>query len=126
MFFLAERVWRFAPHIYCGYFFRDRRKVKKGLLIILNMSLKEFFKPTTWKIILFVVFFVVSSFIFTLDSRYGAATYIGAPFPYYTSPAALPDQPSASWNFIYLLLDIIIWYLISALIILGINKLRKH
>jgi hypothetical protein len=101
------------------------------------MKLKEFFKPTTGKIILLIVFFGLSYFFVMQQSSFTEATfyYHGLPFPYYVcTSSVLPTGGSYSCSFrvgldvfpyYFLIIDILIWYLISCSIIFGYDKFKK-
>ena len=92
------------------------------------MSFKDFIKPTIGKISIVIILFLLTS------SLYNAVTDItlfGSPLIYYEGSCFNPDRKcSSSFNILYLLSDLIIWYLISCTIIFFImhayNKLRKN
>ena len=84
------------------------------------MSLKEFFKPTTGKIILTAILFIIFGFLFQTATD---VRMYGLPFLYYEKtiipcPPSVPNcNDNIYFNIFYLFLDLIIWYLISCLII---------
>lgn len=91
-------------------------------------KIKEFLKPTPLKIILTIVSFVLAhviQFIF----RMGVMDYwfLGVPLKF--EEAWGPCHPSEtvchSSNWFFLVIDIIFWYIIAALIYLGIRKIKK-
>ena len=98
------------------------------------MNWKEFFRPTILKLILFVVLFTFFTFLPTgfikgivdITSIFKTQiNYLGLPLNFYKIGLCLATQDiptsysgcSHEFNFIYLLFDMIFWYVISALIL---------
>jgi len=78
--------------------------------------MKDFLKPTIWKIILTVILFVLITFSFS-NRSFGGPSRIGVPFSFYSHICLKVDFTNCneSFNIFYLLLDLIISYLISCL-----------
>ena len=104
------------------------------------MNWKEFLKPTLIKVILFLILFIPTS-LFLTRSTSKSTWSVGFPFGIYScivgdnSPMC-SISPSyefmnfnlsnyAGWMLEGLLLNIIIWYLVSCLIIWIFNKSKK-
>lgn len=98
-----------------------------------KMAFKDFIKPTIGKIILTIVLLIVFGFLFwSLLQTWTDLSVRGFPFIYYEK-GIMPCSPSFPtcndniyFNIFYLLLDLIIWYLISCIIILIYNKFKRH
>ena len=92
---------------------------------------KEFFKPTFWKIILFLVSLVIIHIflIFPYQMCEGGPCLMGFPFrAYYLPGCASSDGFNEScWGFkidcLSIALDVIIWYLAVCLIFYGYRKI---
>jgi hypothetical protein len=92
------------------------------------MNIKHFLKPDWRKIVIFVVLFIAIFLIgyykyLTLDSW-----TFGIPFEFSSGygPCPYPNVIECNKNnFIFLVLDIIIWYILSCLIIWVYDKFRK-
>ena len=98
----------------------------------------NFIKPSTGKIILFVLLFsFFSSFIgnpyfFALCDPCGCYDTWGFPLPFAQETAQGANMEEfdcgtkvTNWNIPVLLIDIILWYLISVLVIFAFQKIRK-
>ena len=98
------------------------------------MMFKDFFKPTTGKIILFIAFVLITGYSqhylnnTATDSRFK----FGSPFMFYNSGCYQECSIDTSvdccpTNFLLgnFILDLIIWYLIICLIIFTYNKIRS-
>lgn len=77
----------------------------------------SFLKPSFLKIVLFLAFFVFSSWLWSIYviSRISDTFPVGFPFQFFLSWG--PCQPSencSEFNGLYLILDILIWYFVSA------------
>lgn len=89
-----------------------------------KMNWKEFLKPDRRKIVIFVILSLLFSFSFLPFSLFvvGVSTYIGFPLTiYYFSIRTGPI-----FSFENLILDIIVWYLLSCLIIWIYDKVKKR
>jgi uncharacterized membrane protein len=90
------------------------------------MNLKQFFKPDGRKIVIFVVLILVTSFPrYKLHFELGI-TQFGLPFPF-SQKVVNPMSKTTyiRWEFKNLIVDIIIWYLLSCLIIWILDKLKR-
>jgi len=97
------------------------------------MNLKDFFKPTLGKVIIFLILMVglnywIISSTFVSDAR----ILIGLPLGFFPIGSSMIffdniTPPTVTFSWINLILDIIFWYLISCLII-GLYKkiIHKH
>lgn len=98
---------------------------------------KEFLKPNWKKIILTLIFILLSFLYFQMPSRVVTGIhrdeYHGLPLPFYHYLIGFRILPSQeieyidSSNFLYpnLLIDLIFWYLISCLMVLIYEEFRK-
>ena len=91
------------------------------------MKFKDFFKPTTGKVILTIILFVFLGFLSSLVTDVARH---GFPLIYYEKglmpcpPSTLICDRSPDFNFFYLLIDLIIWYLVICLIVFTYTKIR--
>ena len=98
------------------------------------MGVKEFLKPTIWKIILLIVLFAVSFYFSTeILASAGGSSNLGYPFQFF-QPSGCYGPPGAEYpncwdteltSFWSLIANIIIWYLIACILMLIYNKIRK-
>lgn len=93
------------------------------------MSLKEFLRPTKWKLVLFIVLFILSLFVVLQNQiRDGGCDTQGFPLPVYefNCISILGSVPTeAPFNFVGLVFNLIIWYLVSCLTVFIYTRLRK-
>jgi len=117
------------------------------------MGCKEFLRPEKGKVILFIILFVVSSIssyylevykdVYICDSEspeigaFGkcppSPTYVGFPLPYLglyqaegnLETTAFGSITSFAFFILLLLIDVLSWYVISCLIVLGYKKFVK-
>ncbi len=94
------------------------------------MKLKEFLKPTIWKVIIFIILLI-------LTSVFNYATYCpectraayGFPLALYELPGCKPVSAEGcpGYRVIYsaLIVDLIFWYLVSCLIVWFYDKRKK-
>ena len=96
--------------------------------------MQKLLKPNWRKIILLAIFVILSSFIthHGMDCMTfgGGCTHInGFPFSlysiHYSTAMPYPQSPTISYNPLFIILNIIFWYLISSVIISTYDKLRK-
>jgi hypothetical protein len=79
-----------------------------------------FLKPTLWKIVLTGILFFVSSALWQLYilTHISDTFPAGFPFNFYVAWGPCPPgQNCSAFNIVFLALDLVIWYLISALIV---------
>lgn len=94
--------------------------------------IKEFLKPSKLKVFIFALLFVgtllLSIIIFNTESR------IGFPLPIINIQNALTSfkfleisygGSSSGYNYVNIVLDLIVWYLVSCLIIFAYNKVKR-
>ena len=99
------------------------------------MNVKQFLKPDQGKIVILVIITIVLSL---LPFKFGSVYYNahGLPLPlYFCMPNGLyvyPEAPAPNCGFVdypylylYSLIDIVFWYLISCFIIWIYDKLKK-
>ena len=80
-------------------------------------SIKAFLKPTRWKVLLGLIFFVASSFFSTHILE------VGFPLSFIVVDFELgPDIDEAHYNLLFLVIDILFWYLISCSTLFIMNK----
>ena len=90
------------------------------------MNLKALLKPTLVKIILTIILFVSSS---VLWQQYVISTIsdtfpMGFPFQYYLAwGPCQPGETCFEFNWLWLILDMAIWYLVSAFVV---NMFKKN
>jgi hypothetical protein len=91
------------------------------------MNWKEFLKPTIAKIILLIIFMIISV-LFLGTTRMDAPSNWGWPFPVYVSGCNFFGGGCVN-EFVWfdLILDIIFWYVISCIIVIAyhVNKKKK-
>ena len=84
-----------------------------------------FLKPNFWKIVLTFLLFFVSSAIWQVYvlSRISDTFPAGFPFEFFVAWGPCPPGETCSeFNGLFLILDLLIWYVISALIVVGVLK----
>jgi len=95
------------------------------------MKFKEFFKLSWIKAILAIVLFLLFSLFIPRGICVEGGITIGSPFMFLSS---CNNQPSATaliinenvkFDFISFIIDLIVWYLISCLIIFVYNKIKN-
>lgn len=94
--------------------------------------IKQFLRPDWRKIVIFFVIMICWIIFFSRGEGYPPLAdvmidYIGYPVFLITRQGGEPGAfygPIYEWNFINLIINIVIWYLISCLIIFVYNKLR--
>lgn len=77
----------------------------------------SFLKPSFLKIVLFVALFVLSSWMWSIYviSRISDTFPVGFPFQFFLSWGPCPPGENCSeFNGLYLVLDIVIWYVVGA------------
>jgi hypothetical protein len=80
----------------------------------------NFIKPTLWKMIITIVLLYVSSLLWRsfVISRISDTFPLGFPFEYYQAWGPCPPgQVCSEFNVIFLLLDVLIWYVFSAFVV---------
>ncbi len=104
-------------------------------------TIKQFLKPDKWKVIVFVILVLVNVVLIYTRNPVGpllpqVGEYIeeyGIPFIFYTyhgCPTFPPemlkdiDCPTTTFNAYPFVLNVILWYLVSCLIIFAYNKFR--
>lgn len=106
-------------------------------------TIKKFLKPSKWKIFLFSAFVLLNGlmsmhafgFLFlTIQQPGDTTTMYGIPFVFYEiwgcpilppEEVALMDCPTTELNIFNLILDVVLWYLVSCLMIFAYHKFRK-
>ena len=86
----------------------------------------QFLKPGLWKIIVAILLFLVSSALSAaIVPRFISDTFpMGFPFWFYLAWGPCPPgQVCSEFNGLYLILDLIIWYVVSALIV---NRIQRQ
>ena len=86
----------------------------------MRLSIKNILKPSLWKIILTVILFYSSSLLWRtfVISRISDTFPRGFPFQYYLGWGPCPPGETCfEFNVLYLILDWIIWYLVSAFLV---------
>lgn len=91
---------------------------------MIKMNLKKFLKPDWRKIVIFLILFMSSSFIIYFDTKF---YFIGFPLAFYYKHPSYGRSPSwiEGFSLNYLLLDLILWYLLSCLIVWIYDKVKK-
>lgn len=90
--------------------------------------MKSILKPDIWKIILTVILFYGSSLLWRafVIRRISDTFPHGFPFQFYLAWGPCPPEEICSeFNELYLILDWIIWYLVSAFTINALTKNKK-
>jgi hypothetical protein len=85
----------------------------------------SFLKPNLWKIILAVFLFFASGAIWSaIVPRFISDTFpMGFPFQFYVAWGPCPPGENCSeFNTLFLILDVVIWYVVSAFIV---DRLRR-
>lgn len=89
----------------------------------------HFYKPNLWKIILAIILFYGSSALWrTYVVTHISDTFpLGFPFQFYLAWGPCPpEQICSEFNGRYLLLDLIIWYVVSAFFVDQMRKSRRR
>ena len=89
--------------------------------------MKSILKPSLLKIILTIALFLVASYLWQvfITSRITDIFPLGFPLPFYVAWGPCPPGESCSeFNGLWLALDIVIWYLVSAFILSMIKKME--
>jgi hypothetical protein len=102
------------------------------------MKWKNFLRPSLVKIILVIILLGLSYFYVRLEYYYGGGSILfhGLPFPYYQcTTSCLPNSPCSThcdfnigpdiFPFLWLVVDVIILYLVSCLMVWIYNKVKK-
>lgn len=79
-----------------------------------------FLKPNLWKILLAAVLFFATSYIWRMYTIFRVSDTFpwGFPFQYYLAWGPCPPgEICFEFNNLYLILDILIWYVVSALLV---------
>ena len=96
--------------------------------------MKEFFKPSIIKIILFIILFILGlAYSGRVYGAIGGPSNIGYPFKFFQSGSCygpIESEFRNCWDteitsYFGLIADIVIWYLASCLIVFIINKFKK-
>lgn len=85
----------------------------------------KFLKPDLWKIILTVILFYASSALWRayVISRISDTFPRGFPFQYYLGWGPCPSGEICSeFNWLYLVLDIVVWYVVSAFLLTVLRR----
>jgi len=89
------------------------------------MDFKQFLKPVLSKYILTLVFIVATYYIYSTFWIIPDRTVFGFPFYFKIVSGPCPTlNGCTSYNWVALIFDIIIWYFISSLVILGIKRFK--
>lgn len=85
-----------------------------------------FLKPNLWKILLAIVLFYSTSYLWRayIMSRISDTFPRGFPFEYYMAWGPCPPGETCfEFNALYLILDLVLWYVVSAFLV---ERLRKR
>ena len=80
----------------------------------------SFLKPSFFKIVLFLAFFVLSSWLWSIYviSRISDTFPVGFPFQFFLSwGPCQPGENCSEFNGLFLVFDIVIWYVVGAWIV---------
>lgn len=89
----------------------------------------QFLRPNPWKIILAIILFLGSSALWAaIVPRFISDTFPkGFPFQFYLAWGPCPPgEVCSEFNGLYLILDLVIWYAVSALIVHTIPQVLRH
>lgn len=93
------------------------------------MDWKEFFRPTWKKIVIFIILTIVFSVVNTERNCkvFGGVCpkSYGFPFAVYSLSGAVGEPINYQLNYISIILNIIIWYLVSCLILWIYGKIKS-
>jgi len=94
------------------------------------MRLKEFFRLTKWKVILFIFLIILSSFphypsMEKGDISGGECIIFGYPMTFYDSYMGIECFAQPDYNYLGLISNLIFWYLVSCLVIFSYSKIKK-
>jgi hypothetical protein len=94
---------------------------------VVKMGLKEFLMPDWRKIVIFVILVIASGFITYLLPFTDVPLSFGFPFPFYNfgGHTMTGNYLAPHFDFLFLLIDIIISYLFSCLVAWAYDKLKK-
>jgi hypothetical protein len=90
--------------------------------------MKSIFKPDTWKISLTLALLYFSSILWRayVISRISDTFPLGFPLQFYLAWGPCPPgEVCSEFNWLWLVVDMMIWYVVSAFIISMINKRRS-
>jgi len=91
---------------------------------MIYIALKEFLKPDWRKIVIFIIFFIITFFSIQKCAPSGFSyNLILAPFYFYT-PSVVRFYSNCETNFIPLIFSFIHWYLLSCLIVWVYEKIK--
>lgn len=97
------------------------------MLLGVSRYMLTFLKPSLWKILAAAALFYASSYLwraYTM-SRISDTFPRGFPFEYYMAWGPCPPGEICSeFNSLYLLLDILIWYIVGAFLVDRLQKRR--
>ena len=85
--------------------------------------IKEFLKPDLRKIVIFLILFLISSFLRDFYKGLEVSTKYGFPIMFYHWDYY---AKTTEFNFVGFIIDFIFWYLISCLIVFVYDKVRKR
>ena len=96
------------------------------------MGLKEFFKPTLGKIVLFIILMGLLNFIWIFGQGcLDCKMLVGLPLPFYPVGTGAffdvrePVPAPVNFSILNFIINIVFWYILSCLIVLIYNKIRK-
>jgi hypothetical protein len=96
------------------------------------MDLKEFFKPTLVKIIIFIILMAgLNYWIISNTHVMDARILVGAPLGFYPIGSFMiwdstaPPPPSVEFSYVNLIIDLIFWYIISCLLVAWYKSTEK-
>lgn len=94
------------------------------------MKIKEsFFKPTKLEVGIFVVLLILSSVTYSTNNAFGCSSdVIGFPYEFYFSGFSGVEcpNPTQSYNFMNLIVNIVFWYIVSGFIIIAFKRLKAN
>lgn len=89
--------------------------------------MKSLLKPDLWKLVLAAILFYASSALWRMYiiARISDTFPRGFPFQYYVGWGPCPPGESCfEFSWLYLILDIVIWYILSAWIVQQVRRKR--
>ena len=86
------------------------------------MNIKQFLKPDWRKIVIFVIIFLITSFLRNFYKGLEVSTKYGFPIIFYNWDYY---AKTTEFNFVGILVDLIIWYLLSCFIVWIFDKVKK-
>ena len=95
------------------------------------MNWKDFFKPTTGKVVLFLILMIVLNYyLISTIVVADAVILVGTPLGFYPvgsmqclSPSDCPSGPE--FSYVNLIIDIVFWYVVSCIIVFIYKKARR-